>query len=298
MYIHCVLAGRVYYLDVQIAHLISNILMRLCWCVLYTRTLALTMEDDQYIVDTESRYTPFSDIAARNYYSETCGYNRATSDYNVDAMRVPYAQPVRTAESKFMAGQMGMPAYVLNYQCGVNGDGVANGMLAGVPYGASVDKTIIPRVYAGADPRDYGWNMGNPGDALSVGPNGNMGNTAAGTREYYPRAMVIDSHSPMPGRVPDQPLMPASQQGKTQWPWPMEKCSGGRDGLTITLDPNMLMLFMFIIVVSMCYLGMQMMRKIEKISTALGIKGGWGSSVVQGIGTGDLVTDLTIPMVI
>jgi len=123
----------------------------------------------------------------------------------------------------------------------------------------------------GGDPRDRGYARGNPTDALSLPPNGATGNDVAyGTREYYPRAMVIDSHSPMPGRVPDQPMQPASQQGKTQWPW-QESCVGMRDGnITITLDPNTVMLFMFIIIVAMCYLGMGMLRRIEKISDMLG----------------------------
>lgn len=229
------------------------------------------MDSDQYIVESESRYTPFSDMQARGYFNATRGYTRDYEyDYNVDSMKVPYAQPMRTAESKFMAEQVGIPSYLLNYQCGKG---------IGVPYGPSVDKSIIDRVAIGGDPRDYGTPRGNPGDALSVPPDGRISDSVAyGTKEYYPRALVVDSHSHVAGRVPPEPLMPASQQGKTQWPWPIEKCvgsggSGGGSGtntnITLTLDPNMMILFIFIVVIALCYLGMRMAKKIEKLSSML-----------------------------
>jgi len=209
------------------------------------------MDSDQYIVEPESVYTPFSDMQAKQYFGATRGYSRQMDvpDYNTDVMKVPYAQPVRTAEAKFMAGQVGMPAYLLNYQ-----------RASGVPYDASVDKSIIPGFIRG-DPRDTGTPMGNSTDV------------SAGTREYYPRAGVIDSHSPLPGRVHAGEMGPVSQQAKTQWPWPAyEPCSQGRDQsgrIVIAIDPNMLILFIFIAIVALVYVSGMMFRKIEKIASML-----------------------------
>lgn len=229
------------------------------------------MDSDQYIVEPETSYTPFSDIQARQYFGATRGYSVEYNggNYNTDAMSVPRALPVRTAETKFMAGQVGMPAYVLNYQHD-----------SGVPYGASVDKSIIPGFMQG-NPTDYGRPMGSGrGDSLSVVPGGVAGDASSGTREYYPRALVIDSQSPLPGRVPPQAVNPASQQAKTAWPWPIsgfphyEPCVGANattnNQIVITLDPNMIILFIFIAVIALCYVTGTLINKIEKIAKVVG----------------------------
>lgn len=188
---------------------------------------------DQYIPDMDSRYPIFSDVQTHDYNLQgmISAQNSAMYDnennYNIRSMIPLNARRVRRPEDKFMAAQMGVPAYVLNYQC-------------------DKGRIINERTYGPDMVPDYknNWPQDRKHEYKPIS-------------SYEHRPQSIDSHSPIAGRLPSVDteyanIKYAPRYQRESFTNDIISCDNG--AITIKLDINMILLFIFIVVMSLCHL--------------------------------------------